>query len=314
MAWIALLAGILLQAVVTSLLGLSMTRGDSLVLVAMAAGMCMLCGWFKRPGSTPLVAPRTRSLVWMNVWTAIMFIAFFLGVSLHGAPVVFAIESSFVPFMVVAWTTITARRQGCRRPDVAQQSVAALLAGLGCALVVVLARDNATATTELVAASVMGVIASGGAAAVMILSRQLGRAGVSVAHVMSRRFVLTLALATAGLILLVPAGVIEAPHLGLGIAAVGALASITAPMYLMQFGMQRLAPTSVTAAVATVPAITFVVAMVCGDPVSLSALLLSLLIVPGSVALLMAQRTQQLPVADRPVGDEREVSLAAAST
>jgi hypothetical protein len=62
------------------------------------------------------------------------------------------------------------------------------------------------------------------------------------------------------------------------------------PLFLLQYGMQRLTPLSVTAALATMPAITIAIELASGRPVSWIVLFLGVLIVPANLALLVTQQ------------------------
>jgi drug/metabolite transporter (DMT)-like permease len=303
MAWLTLVAGIVLQAVITALLGLSLTPTDSLLVLAIAAAACVLSGAVAGRRHRPELLRRPsamRALVGLNVWTAVMFVAFFLGVAIYGAPVVFTLEASFAPLAVTAWSALRAHRGGAEaRPRPAQWGAACVLAALGAALVVVLAQAASAGMTALLLAAALGIISGVAAAGLVIVSRELGRNGADVRYVMAHRFYATFVFATTALVTLVPPGFLEPPALHFGMAGVAALASIVTPLFLLQYAMQRLAPLSITAALATMPAITFGIELASGRPVSWGVLLLGLLIVPGSVALLITQR-EQTPTSPRP--------------
>jgi hypothetical protein len=97
--WLAMVAGVSLQAVITALLGLSLTAADSLQMLGFAAAACTLLGTVAARGNRRISVGRAgvRQLVWLNVWTAVSFMAFFLGVAADSAGVVFALEASFAP-------------------------------------------------------------------------------------------------------------------------------------------------------------------------------------------------------------------------
>ncbi|OIN81793.1 hypothetical protein K3U93_03285 [Mycobacterium malmoense] len=301
MAWLALVAGIGLQAVITALLGLSLNAASSLLLLAFAAAACTLFGAVTRRGMcrpSPGHAPDVRPLVWLNVWTAVSFIAFFLGVAVHSAAVVFTLEASFAPLGVTAWTAFRPNRAGDQAlPGPAQWWAANILAVLGVSLVAAMAPSESGGITALLAAAVLGVIAGVAAGGVVIVSRDLARRGVGVGRVMAHRFYATLVFAVAALLTLVPAGLLAPPGLHVGLLAVAALTCVVAPMFLLQYAMQRLAPISVTAALATMPAITTGSELASGRATSWVVLLLAALIVPGNLALLSTQRQwKRLPL------------------
>src|ERR1700721_82904 len=105
MPWLALLVGNCLHAVITSLLGLStITASDSLAILAIAAGSCTLLGGAAAGGRNSAARlPDPQALIWLNLWTAVTFVAFFLGVAVYGAVVVFTLGASFAPLAVTAW-------------------------------------------------------------------------------------------------------------------------------------------------------------------------------------------------------------------
>ncbi|MDT5277217.1 MAG: hypothetical protein QOG95_4149 [Mycobacterium sp.] len=295
-AWLALIAGIGLQAVVTALLGLSFTAADSLLMLALAAAVCTLIGAVAARGNRCTLLEHkqgVRALVWLNVWTAISFVAFFLGVGIHSAAVVFTLEASFAPLVVTAWAVVRVHRGDDQaRPGPAQGWAASLLAVLGTSLVVVMAQSDSGGMISFLAAALLGVIAGVAAGGVVIVSRGLGGAGVGVVQVMAHRFYATVIFAAIVLLTLVPYGLLAPPVLNIGVIGAAALTCLVAPLFLLQYGMQRLTPLSVTAALATMPAITIAIELASGRPVSWIILFLGLLIVPANLALLVTQRPE----------------------
>jgi hypothetical protein len=313
MACLALVASIALQAVITALLGLSLTPADSLLLLVIAATACTLLGALAGRGNrTTSVAraPDRRTLVWLNVWTAVSFVAFYLGVAVHSAAVVFTLEASFAPLTVVACSAVRAHRGGSEaRPGSAQCRAACLLAALGTALVVVLAQSDSVEMIPLLVAAALGVIAGVAAGGVATVCRDLGRNGIGVGQVMAQRFYATWFLATTALLTLVPSGLLAPPALHVGLVGVAALAAVVVPLFLLQHAMQRLAPVSVTAALGTMPAITIGVELASGRAISFAALLLALLIVPASLALLVTPQVRKR-TSSRPSMPSKRVSVA----
>jgi hypothetical protein len=299
MAWLALIAGNGLQSVVTALLGLSLTAADSLLLLALVAAACTLLGAVatRRNHSTVSFADTSavRQLVWLNIWTAVSFVAFFLGVAAHSASVVFTLEASFAPLGVIAWTAFRVHRGGEQPlPGAAQWWAACMLATLGGLLVVVMAPSACGETIALLVAAMLGVIAGGAAGAVVIVSRDLSRSGISVGQVMARRFYATGAFALTALFTMIPCGMLAPPVLPLGLIGAAALASVVAPLFLLQYAIQRLAPVSVAAALAIMPTIAIAVELASGRVVNWIVALLVVLIVPANLALLMTRRQENL--------------------
>lgn len=306
MAWFALCLGVAMQAVITALLGLSLTPADSLVMLVLAALTCTVSGRLggHQPHAVSTSAARTApALVRLNAWTAVMLMAVFLGVACHGAPVVFALEATLAPLGVLVWTSVKPR---CTtRATGLQWSLATVLAALGIGLVAVLAHVTVDRLTALLTASTFGIIAAFAAAGVVVVSRELGQLNITARQVVGRRFQLTFVIAGAALLTLVPAGMIEPPRLHLGVAAAAALTSIAVPIFLLQYAMHHLSPMSVTAAWTTIPALTFGGEALVGRQVDAVAVLLSLLIVPVSLLLLRAETYALQPINRRNESHDR---------
>jgi hypothetical protein len=295
MPWLALLAGNGLHAVITALLGLSMiTAADGLLILAIAAAACTVLGAVAArrdiSGSTA-GAHSKHTFGWLNLWTAVTFVAFFLGVAVYSAVVVFTLAASIAPLAVTAWSARQARRGAAPAPGLAQWSAVGLLAVLGAALVVALAGSDPRGLGALLFAAVLGVIDGTAAGGVAVVSRDLGSKGVSLWQVMAHRYYATVVVATIALLVLVPAGVLAAPTLSLSMSVGAAFASLVVPFLLMQYAIQRLAPVLVTGALALVPVIALFVEVAAGRAVGWPAVLFGLLIVPASLAI-FATRAQ----------------------
>jgi drug/metabolite transporter (DMT)-like permease len=289
MPWLALIAGNGLHAVITALLGLSMINvADSLLILAIAAAGSTVLGAVaahRNPADSARV-PATRSLAWLNLWTAVTFVAFFLGLAVYSAVVVFTLGASFAPLAVTAWSAHEARRgHTATRPGRAQWLAVCLLAALGASLVAALAGSDSRGVVALLVAAALGVVDGAAAGGVAIVSRRLGAGGVGVWEVMAHRYYATLVVATAALLVLIPTGLLAAPSLPLGVSIAAAFASLVVPFFLIQYAIQQLAPVLVTGALALIPAIALFVEMAAGRAVNWPALLLGLLIVPASIAI-----------------------------
>lgn len=309
-ARLALAASVGLQAVVTASLGISLNAADSLLMVLVAAAAPMVCGLLAKRGDRGGYAWRGTTmapLISLNVWTAVSFISFFLGVAVHSAAVVFTLEASFAPLGLIVWAALAGRCVDLHpRPGPAQCWTASLLAVLGALLVAVIAQSDSGGTTELFVASVLGALAGVAAGRVAGISRDLGRHGVGVAQVMTHRFYLTAIVAAGALLALVPTGLFARPTLHIGVIGLGALASIVVPIYLLQYSMQRLEPLAVIAALATMPTIAIAVEFVSGQPVSWIVLLLGALLVPGNLVLMLTQTNRPKPLAAQAQPSEME--------
>jgi len=309
MPWAALIAGNGLHAVVTALLGLSMiTAADSLLILAIAAAACTVLGALavrrNAASAAATAGSATRTLGWLNLWTAVAFVAFFLGVAVYGAVVVFTLGASLAPFAVTAWSGFQASRGGAvTRPSAAQWWAVSLLAALGAALVVALAGSDSRGIGALLVASALGVIDGFASGGVAIVSRSLGSKGISVWQVMAHRYYATVVVAGVALLVLVPSGLLDAPRMSVGMSIGAAFASLVVPFFLMQYAIQHLSPLLVTGTLALIPAIALVVEIVDGLAVSWPVLLLALLIVPASLAILA---TQQQAVAVPPPSQPRQ--------
>lgn len=294
MAWLAVLAGTGLQSVVTALLGLSMTPTDSLLMLALAAVACTLLGAVAALVNRDAKAahkPAVRALVWLNIWTAVSFVAFFLGMGIHSAGVVFTLEASFAPLAVVAWNLFRVHRGDDQpSPSLVHVWTTCVLAVLGSSLVAVIAQSEAGGVISLLSAAALGIIAGVAAGGVVIVSRGLGRSGVGVGRVMAHRFYATVVFAATILLTLVPTGMLAPPARDVSLIGAAALASIVVPTFLLQYGMRRLNPLSVTAALAAMPAITIAIELASGRPVTWIVLLLGVLIVPANLALIVRRR------------------------
>jgi drug/metabolite transporter (DMT)-like permease len=297
-AWLALVAGIALQAVVTALMGLSLTAADSLLMLVFAAVACTLLGAVAARRNRRVSVgriPGLRQLVWLNMWTAVSFVAFFLGVAVDGAAVVFTLEATFAPLGVTAWTAFFVHRGGTQPvPGAAQWWPACLLAVVGMSLVAGMAPPDSGGRIALVVAAMLGVVAGVAAGGLVIVSRRLGCSGVGVGQVMAHRFYATGTFVVTALLTLVPCGLLTPPALNVGLIGVAALACIVAPLFLLQYAMQRLAPVSVAAALATMPAITIAIELASGRAMSWIVLLGGALIVPGNLALLVTQQQKRV--------------------
>jgi drug/metabolite transporter (DMT)-like permease len=295
MPWLALLTGNGLHAVITALLGLSMiTAADSLLILAIAAAASGVLGAVaarRYPSAARAGAPTVRALGWLNLWTAVTFVAFFLGVAVYSAVVVFTLGASCAPLAVTAWSAHRARHGHARRGR-AQWIAVGLLAALGASLVVVLAWSDSRGIVALLVAAALGVIDGSAAGGVAIVSRDLGRNGVGVWQVMAHRYYATVVVAVVALLILVPAGLLTVPTLPLTISVGAAFAALVVPFFLMQYAIQRLAPVLVTAALALIPAIALFVEMAAGRTVTWPTVLLGLLIVPASLAVFATEQRQ----------------------
>jgi hypothetical protein len=297
MPWLALLAGNGLHAVITALLGLSViTAADSLLILAIAAAASTVVGAVAARRSSapgPRAPAAARTLAWLNLWTAVTFTAFFLGVALYGAVVVFTLGASFAPLAVTAWSSLQARRnQASTGPGRAQWWAVCLLAVLGCSLVAVLAGSDSRGIAALLIAAALGVVDGVAAGGVAVVSRSLGHDGVGVWQVMAHRYYATVVVAAAALLILVPSGLLAAPSMSLSLSVAAALGSLVVPFFLIQFAIQRLTPVLVTAALALIPVVALLVEMAAGRPVGWPALALGLLIVPASLAIFATQQKQ----------------------
>lgn len=296
MPWLALITGNGLHAVITALLGLSMiTVADSLVILAIAAAACAVLGAVvTRRGFSvsPVPGSSRRSFGWLNLWTALTFVAFFCGVAVYSAVVVFTLAASVAPLAVTAWSALQARRSHVpTRPGIAQWSAVCLLAALGASLVVALAGSDPRGIGALLVAAALGIVDGTAGGGVAVVSRDLGTSGVGVWQVMAHRYYGTIAVAALAVLVLVPSGVLAAPSLPLSTSVGAAFASLVVPFLLMQYAIQRLAPVLVTAALALVPVIALFVEVAAGRPVNWPAILLGVLIVPASLAI-FATRAQ----------------------
>lgn len=295
MAWLALLAGNAMHAAITALLGLSIiTPADSLLILAIAAAACTVLGRLAARQDSASRTPAVRPLAWLNLWTAVTFLAFFLGVAIYGAVVVFTLGASFAPLSVTAWSGFQAARgNASTRPGRAQWWAVCLLAGLGSSLVAALGWSDSRGIMALLAAAALGVVDGLAAGGVAVVSRRLGRDGAGVRQVMAHRYYATAVVASAALLVLVPSGAIPAPSMPLSVSIAAALGSLVVPLFSIQYAIQPLSPVLVTAALALVPAIALFVEIAGGRTVNWPAVVLGLLIVPASLAVFAAEHRHE---------------------
>jgi hypothetical protein len=295
LVWLALVAGIGLQAAVTALLGLSLTAADSLLMLVFAAAACTVLATVAARGSRHVsvghapgfAAAGLVERVDRGVVRGLLF-------GRGGRQRVRGVHVGSI--VCPAWGdgidgfSLASRRQSaCAWPH--SMGAARVLAVLGTSLVAVMARSDPGRRIALLVAGMLRVIAGIAAGGVAIVSRGLGRSGVGVGQVMAHRFYATETFAVTALLTLIPCALLAPLVLDVGVIGVGALACIVAPLLLGQYAMQRLAPVSCTAAaVATMPAITIAVELASGRALSWMVLLLGVLIVPGNLALLVTQQ------------------------
>lgn len=279
------------------------TAADSLLILTIAAAASAVLGAVaarKYPSAAPPGAPVARTLGWLNVWTAVTFVALLLGVAVYSAVVVFTLGASFAPLAITAWSAVEARRGQAPTPGPAQWAAVCVLAVLGVLLVAALAGSDPRGVVALLVAAVLGVIDGTASGGVAVVSRKLARNGVGVWQVMAHRYYATVVVAGIALLILVPSGLLAAPTLSLRTAIGAAFASLVVPFFLMQYAIQRLAPVLVTSALALIPAIALFVETAEGRAVNWPALLLGLLIVPASLAIFFTRRQPaEFPRSDR---------------
>jgi drug/metabolite transporter (DMT)-like permease len=300
MAVIALVAAILSQVVATALLGLSLDAFGGLLLVFVGAVLATASAmWWlrRRPQDVPADAARAELrpvLLRLNCWTAVSLLAFFLGVVAHSAGVLFTLEVATAPVAVTIGTARRARSQGITGPGLAQWVGAVTLILIGATTVALIEVDG-TSATGLVVSIALGLIAGGSVGAVVMLSERLGSSGAGVAYVMANRFHLTYMLAAVGAVFVFVLGSPAPVGSELALVALAGLATMSVPMYMLQFAMQRMRPLSVTTALATMPVLTLLTELVAGSAPGTLRLVVALLIVPVSAVLVIAQRRRAAP-------------------
>lgn len=285
---LSLVAAVVLQAVTTALLGLSFSVADSVVMLTIGAGSAAAVGalWLRRRPELkppPVVRLSVRgALVRLNVWSAICFGAFFLGIVVHEAPIVFALEVGFAPLAATVWSW----HQGGRSAPAPRQWVGAgVMAVLSLAMAGIAQLSNPASLAGVLLGWGLGVVAGVAVAALAITSRSLGAQGISFPYVIANRFHATYVGAAVVLAALLAAGQLSISATRLAIIAAFAVAAMVIPLILLQFAMLKLNPLSVTAALAAVPAATALLTALAGGGVSWHVTALAVLIVPVSLWL-----------------------------
>ena len=204
---------------------------------------------------------RLRLLVQLNVATAVTFLGFYWSLSLVPAPLASAVETGIGP-LAMACYGLRSRTPGHRLPQltVGALTLAFALAVAGRVVSAGRIASVPTFTAGLAVAAVAGTSAAGIAA----LSHRLGRLKVSPVQVTAHRFHLTYLLALAALLL----GSDQAPQLSgsrIAFIVLVALGGATVPLFVLQIGMQRTPPMTVTLLASAVPGLTYLMATSLGS-------------------------------------------------
>lgn len=237
----------------------------TVVFCAIAAGRRIA-----RPASAAPGMP-WRTMVAMNVATAVTFLSFYASISMIPAATTGALESAFGPIAIAALGYLIRRTASSRR----QWLIAAALVVLGAAL----AAQTADGVVDFGITGLgvlLAVLAGWGMAAVTLISRSLGELGVSPVSVTAHRFHASY-LAAAAIWAVGRPDVPEPGHvlllLGLGVLAT------SIPLFLLQLGVQRADPFSAMLVITALPALTYLVQLFAGVPLEPLSLLLILAII-----------------------------------
>ena len=205
-----------------------------------------------------------RTMVVMNIATAVTFLAFYASISMIPAATTSALESAFGPVAVAVLGFAFGRSRTSR----SRWLVALALVVLGAALVGV-TWDSGSAGALTVPGVLLAALAGWGMAAVTLLSHALGQAQVSPVVVTAHRF--HASYLVAGLIWLF--GGPELPQAGFVLTLLGlGLLATSIPLFLLQIGLQRAQPFAAMLVVTSLPALTFVVQVMSGMHAELTSL------------------------------------------
>jgi inner membrane transporter RhtA len=269
------LIAIVMQALSNGLLSGNLTGGESLLLSFTAFSLSALVfGLLARlkpavPYESAFRGPRLRLLITLNVATAVTFLGFYCSLSLIPAPLAAAVETGIGP-LAAACYRLRSRGASWQRRELVMGMAALALAVAAAGRTVSVGQIGSLRafTAGVLMAGIAGVSATG----IAVLSHRLGRLEVSPVRVTAHRFHLTYLLALAALLIGPGPGQLTHPDQRTGFVVLVAVGGATIPLFLLQVGMQRTAPMTVTLLASAVPGLTYLAATVCGgqafDPVT----------------------------------------------
>lgn len=281
----AVLVAVVMQAFSNGLLSDNLTGSESLLLSFTAFSVSAVTfGAVTRlkPAVAPDRAfrgPRLRLLIKLNLATAVTFLGFYWSLSLIPAPLAAAVETGIGPLAAACYRL--------RSRDTAGQRKELVLGAAALALAVAAAgrtvsRGQIGSPRAFTAGVLAAAVAGASAAGIAVLSHRLGRLNVSPARVTAHRFHLTYLVALAALLLGPEPGQLTHPDQRTAFIVLVAVGGATVPLFLLQVGMQRTAPMTVTLLASAVPGLTYLAATLHGsaafDPVTCA-------LVDGSLAL-----------------------------
>ena len=259
---------ITLQALTNGLLSDHVDSTESLLLSFIAFGTSALVfGVVARvrpdPGRPAIRGARLRLMLLLNVATAVTFLGFYWSLSVIPAPLAAALETGIGPLAMAGFRV--RQSTGLRRVAELGLGTLALLLALSVAVrmgaVGQLGRGHSPAMLPIGAG--MAAVAGCSAAAIATISHRLGQLRVSPVQVTAHRFHLTYLLALTALI---HSGGPAAGLTSSRVAFIATLAVLGAslPLFVLQIGMHRTAPLTVTVLASAVPGLTYLTAAVVG--------------------------------------------------
>ncbi|WP_052868910.1 DMT family transporter [Streptomyces niger] len=234
--------------------------------------------------------PAGRLLLLMNIVTAVTFLGFYASLAWIPSALASGVEAAVGP-LAVALLALTGHG---RRASPRGWLAAVLLIALGAAVAVSLSGGASSGQGMLLGLALV-VVAGFGASALAVISGELGRRGVDPVRTTAHRFHLTY-LAGAAL-LMVQGGPGEQWAQQLPAMLLTGLAAVTAPLFLLQVGIQRADSMIAMVLLTTVPGLTYLAETVFhgGFDELTFALIVGLIAVAVWAALPGRERSRRLP-------------------
>ncbi|MEV0603115.1 hypothetical protein AB0I82_28020 [Streptomyces sp. NPDC050315] len=314
MSALLILLSVLLQAGCFGYLSGRLTPSGSLLLsgvgFAMAAAFfsCLLLVRRWR-GAASRAAPRPERrrvrqlLLVVNLLTAVTFLSFYVALAWIPATLASGIETALGPLALAALQLLPGGFGA--RPTRRTWLHAAGLALVGGVLAWRLT-DLDQVHWPVLAGVVLAVVAGAGASGLALASKALGRLGVDPVTVTAHRFHLTYL--GAGVLYLLQAATPEESGVPVGLLPLIGATAVTAPLFVLQVGLQRADPRIAMTILTTLPGVTYLSEAAWGGPLDLVGLGLTVLLVV--LAAVSAVPVRRAPAERRYVRGSRPADRA----
>lgn len=288
-----LILGVLLQGGCNALLSAHLTMSDALrfsaVAFALAAFGAISVQKATAPKRSRTAVPRTDAIA-LNVATAVTFLSFYTALVWIPASVAAGVEAGIAPAVALAlWG---------RRSMAYQWLVVLALLTTSVAFGVIQYDVGDTNTTDFALGIALATVAGIGMTTISALTRKLGSRGVHSVDVLAVRYHLTYLAATAATLIVPHSG--SASHLSWISIVVFAVLGVIAPLALYQVGMSRTPPVIAMGLITLVPVTSFVVERVTGQPLTVAASLLVVLIAALAIIASRFQPRHRNPTPNTP--------------